>query len=88
MVKWLVAASVALLVALVGLLAYFLRPLSIDALPRFTNPVQITSAAGVEDFPTWSPDGAQVAFQSEQSGYSPRLGVRNTRRPPRGVNLT
>jgi Tol biopolymer transport system component len=67
-VKWLVAASFTLLVALVGMLAYILWPLSTDTLPRFTNPVQITSAVGVEDFPTWSPDGGQLAFQSDQSG--------------------
>jgi Tol biopolymer transport system component len=68
MVKWLAAASVTLLVALVGTIAYFLRPFSTDAVPRFINPVQITSAVGMEDFPTWSPDGAQLAFDSNQSG--------------------
>ena len=32
--------------------------------PRFTNPVQITSAVGVEDFPTWSHDGRNLAFEA------------------------
>ena len=66
-VKWLGVATATLAVALVGTLFYLLRPFA-DNLPRFTNPVQITSAAGVEIFPTWSPDGAQLAFQSDQSG--------------------
>ena len=66
-VKWLGVATATLAVALVGTLFYFLRPFS-DNIPRFTNPVQITSAAGVEIFPAWSPDGAQLAFQSDQSG--------------------
>ncbi len=48
-------------------MTYFLRELPSDRL-RFTNPIQITSAAGVEDFPTWSPDGERLAFQSEESG--------------------
>ena len=32
------------------------------ALPRLTNPVQITSATGVEDYPAWSPDGRTLAY--------------------------
>ncbi len=66
-VKWLAAATVTLALALVGALAYFLRESSSTRL-RFTNPIQITSAAGVEDFPTWSPDGERLAFQSDESG--------------------
>ena len=66
-VKWLGVATATLAVALVGTLFYFIRPFA-DNIPRFTNPVQITSAAGVEIFPAWSPDGGQLAFQSDQSG--------------------
>ena len=33
-----------------------------------TNPVQVTSAVGVEDYPTWSPDGERLAYESNQSG--------------------
>ena len=36
--------------------------------PSFTNARQITSAVGVEDFPTWSPDGQTLAYESDQSG--------------------
>jgi Tol biopolymer transport system component len=40
-----------------------------DALPlRFANPRQITVATGVEDYPTWSPDGRRVAYESDQAG--------------------
>ena len=65
--KWLGVATATSTIALVGTLFDFIRPFA-DNIPRFTNPVQITSAAGVEIFPAWSPDGAQLAFQSDQSG--------------------
>lgn len=35
---------------------------------RLTNPVQVTAAIGVEDNPSWSPDGQTLAYQSNQSG--------------------
>ncbi len=38
------------------------------AVPTFTNARQITSAIGVEDFPTWSPDGQTLAYESNQTG--------------------
>ena len=66
-VKWSLAATVTMALALAGALAYFLRE-SPSARLRFTNPIQITSAAGVEDFPTWSHDGERLAFQSAESG--------------------
>ncbi len=59
-VKWLGVATATLTVALVGTLFYFLQ-LSSDTSLRSTNPMQITSAAGVEDYPTWSPDGSRPA---------------------------
>ena len=66
-VKWLAATTVTMVLAVVGMMTYFLRESPSDRL-RFTNPVQITSASGVEDFPTWSPDGQRLAFQSDESG--------------------
>ena len=39
-----------------------------DSELRLTHPVQITSAGGVEDYSTWSPDGDRMAFESDQSG--------------------
>ena len=69
LVKWFAAATVtmALALALAGALAYLLRESPSTGL-RFTNPVQITFAAGVEDFPTWSPEGERLAFESDESG--------------------
>ena len=36
--------------------------------PRLMNPVQITSAVGVEDYPTWSPDGRTLAYAGGSVG--------------------
>jgi len=38
------------------------------AVPRLVQPLQLTAAAGVEDYPTWSPDGRMLAYQSDQTG--------------------
>jgi serine/threonine protein kinase len=56
--KWLPAALIA--IAAGAALITLVRRLPERAergLPRFMNPVQITSATGVEDYPAWSPDG-------------------------------
>jgi Tol biopolymer transport system component len=39
-----------------------------SAVPQLTNPVQITSAVGVEDHPTWSPDSRTLAYESNETG--------------------
>ncbi len=36
--------------------------------PVLRNPVQVTSAIGVEDYPSWSPHGRTLAYHSDQSG--------------------
>jgi Tol biopolymer transport system component/predicted Ser/Thr protein kinase len=38
------------------------------AAPSLAGPVQLTAAVGVEDFPSWSPDGRMLAYQSDQTG--------------------
>ena len=35
---------------------------------RVQNPLQVTSAEGVENRPSWSPDGGRIAYDSDQSG--------------------
>ena len=37
-------------------------------LPRLTNPSQITTASEVEGYPSWRPDGTQLAYESSQNG--------------------
>jgi len=63
------------LVAVVGLAVGFerlgwLSPAreSIAVVPSLENPVQVTSATGVEEYPSWSPDGRTLAYQSNQDG--------------------
>jgi Tol biopolymer transport system component len=65
---WLLAAAMlALVLALAAALtSIFHRPA--ESVLRFTNPVQVTSAVGVERYPTWSPEGQRVAYESNQSG--------------------
>jgi eukaryotic-like serine/threonine-protein kinase len=36
-------------------------------LPALTNPVQMTNATGVEDYPTWAPDGRTLAYESSET---------------------
>jgi Tol biopolymer transport system component/predicted Ser/Thr protein kinase len=35
---------------------------------EFRNPIQVTSALGAEDFPSWSHDGVTLAFESNRRG--------------------
>jgi Tol biopolymer transport system component len=59
---WFLGAATAL-----SLVAWMIWPRgesSRQTIPRLTNPVQLTSAIGVEAFPTWAPDGRTLAFQA------------------------
>ena len=58
------AAIVLMLAAIAIYLAWDRSP----ALPRYSNPRQVTAAMGLEDYPASSPDGRTVAFESNQSG--------------------
>lgn len=40
-----------------------------EAVPRLANSVKVTSAISVEDYPTWSPDGRAIAYQSDKAGH-------------------
>jgi Tol biopolymer transport system component len=70
---WRIAAA-ALVVALAIGLGYWLRPspepttATSSTVPSLTNPVQITSAVGIEQGVAWSPDAEMLAYESDQSG--------------------
>ncbi len=59
--KWLAAATVTLLLVVIAGAIYFNRTQRIDRF-RLVNPVQVTSFTGVEDYPSWSPDGTTLAY--------------------------
>ena len=61
-------AFVAVGVGLVWLVRGWLGAPSEPTTLRLVNPVQVTSATGVEDYPAWSPDGRTLAYQSNQDG--------------------
>jgi eukaryotic-like serine/threonine-protein kinase len=61
--------SILVVVAVVaaGLIVYELRNRD-RPVPQLTKPVQVTSAIGVEDHPTWSPDDRTLAYESNETG--------------------
>ncbi len=67
---WRVAAAVIGCVLVAGVIGYWLRPEQQTAsrVPRVANPVQVTSAVGVERGVAWSPDGEMLAYESNQDG--------------------
>jgi Tol biopolymer transport system component len=62
-----VSALASITVIAAGYAAYRLLPIRPTVIPRLTNPMQITAAVGLEDYPTWSPDGRTVAYESIQA---------------------
>ena len=79
---WLSAGAVAVALSAVG----YLLMRDTQATPELTNPVQVTSATGVEEYPTWDPSGEMLAYHSNEDGdwdiYVRRLGS------SRAINLT
>jgi Tol biopolymer transport system component/tRNA A-37 threonylcarbamoyl transferase component Bud32 len=65
--KRVAVVAIILVLALAGLLLYLVQTPQ-DTVPRLVNPVQVTFAVGVENFPTWSPDGGRLAYESNQDG--------------------
>ncbi len=83
---WRVVATLAVLAA--AGLGYRWLPNAPDtpALLRPRNPIQLTSAIGVEKYVTWSPDEQRVAYESDQSGNWDIWVAQVGGQPP--VNLT
>jgi serine/threonine protein kinase/Tol biopolymer transport system component len=66
---WLVGgAVVAALAAVAVTVVSRWNPSEPAPLPRLANAAKLTAALGVEDYPTWSPDGRTLAYQSDQAG--------------------
>ncbi len=61
-----VGATLALALA-IGL--YLLLGASdVPPVPRLANPQQVTTGAAEEDYPSWRPDGSQLAYESNEEG--------------------
>ncbi|HXV62775.1 MAG TPA: protein kinase, partial [Vicinamibacteria bacterium] len=83
--RWLPMLGGVALLVLVTLSGYsLLRPN--DVRKRLVRPRQLTSAIGVEQYATWSPDGGRLAYMSDQSGNSDVWVIQVGGGPP--VNLT
>jgi eukaryotic-like serine/threonine-protein kinase len=54
--------------SLLGALVVYRRLDRERPVPRLSSPVQVTVAGTVEDYPTWSPDGRTIAYESDQNG--------------------
>ena len=46
----------------------------VPPVPRLTNPVQVTFAVGVENFPTFSPDAETIAFHTQSDIWVAQVG--------------
>lgn len=63
--------GVVIVIALAGVGFIFLnsqRHSRETGLPRLANVVKVTTAMGAKDYPSWSPDGRAIAYQSDQAG--------------------
>ncbi len=68
---WALAGAV--VVGAIGAMLLWPRGADVPRVPRFVNPVQVTNAIGMEDYPTWSPDGQTLAYAATQDA-SPTSG--------------
>jgi Tol biopolymer transport system component/predicted Ser/Thr protein kinase len=62
--RWMLAAAT---LTIAGVVLYRARDVE-PPVPQLTNPIQVTRAVGVEDHPTWSPDGRTLAYESNETG--------------------
>ncbi len=63
-VIWPVLATIAITAGA----AIYLIPTPGSRVPRFANPVQLTTAIGIEDCATWSPKADRLAYESDLTG--------------------
>jgi Tol biopolymer transport system component/serine/threonine protein kinase len=66
-------AVIALAILAIAVSAWLLtKPKGADPLAtvRLQNAVQVSTGLGVENYPTWSPDGGRLAYEVDQAGYS------------------
>ena len=64
--KWVIIGISALILVAI-LLGYNILQQR-DYIPRFFNPLQITTAVGLENYNSWSNDGGRLVYDSDQSG--------------------
>ena len=73
--SWRVVSAAIAITLIAGGVGYYLRSGSGIAappglsVPRLSNPIQITNAIGIEDYPSWSPDAQFVAYAATQTGH-------------------
>jgi Tol biopolymer transport system component/tRNA A-37 threonylcarbamoyl transferase component Bud32 len=65
---WWAAGAAVVILGLGGVAGWLLTDRRQGPSVRLTNPRQLTFTAGVESFPTWSPDGGRIAYVSNQRG--------------------
>lgn len=66
---WLAGAVMGLFIIawMIGVLPTSIEKPPRPAAPLLVNPVMVTSAVGVEDYPAWSPDGETLAYSGAQN---------------------
>ena len=64
----LIGATLAVIAAVGGWATLSWRAAGRTALPRLSTPRQVTTASEVEGYPSWRPDGTQLAYESNQAG--------------------
>ena len=65
---WWTAAAAIVILLLGSAAGWMLSGPRVAPSPRLTNPRQLTFTAGVESFPSWSPDGGRLATARIRAG--------------------
>jgi Tol biopolymer transport system component len=70
MTRWVLALAIVLIAG--SIVAWYFMQDRPDSAPtavaRFSSPMQLTTALGVEEFAAWSPDGRTLAYSADPSG--------------------